>query len=84
MHYVSPNHFSDFVEVLYSIKKHSTTNEYFPMHITITTIYSLQEHNLNHGNYSEQELNMGNFAQSTEYDAHKHAMIQDLIIHGFL
>jgi hypothetical protein len=84
MHYVSLNHFSDFIQDVYSIRKHSTTNEYFPMHIIITTIYSLQEPNLNHGNYSEQELNIGNFTQSTEYDAHKHARIQDLMTHRFL
>jgi hypothetical protein len=54
------------------------------MHIIITTIYSLSEPNLNHGKYFEQELNMGNFAQSTEYDAHDHARIQDLMIHGVL
>jgi hypothetical protein len=84
MHYVSLNHFSDFIQDVYSIRKHSTINEYFPMHIIITTIYSLQEPNLNHGNYSEQELNIGNFAQSTEYDAHKHARIQDLMTHRFL
>jgi hypothetical protein len=54
------------------------------MHIIITTIYSLQEPNLNHENYSEQELNMANFAQSTEYGAQKHARIQYLMIHRFL
>jgi hypothetical protein len=43
------------------------------MHITITTIYSLQEHNLNHGNYSEQELNMGNFVSDNKYDVHMYA-----------
>jgi hypothetical protein len=55
------------------MRKHSTTNEYFLMHIIITTIYSLQEPNLNHGNYSEQELNMGNFLQYNEYYVHMHA-----------
>jgi hypothetical protein len=84
MHYVCLNHFPDFIQVLYSIRKHSTRNEYFPVHIIITTIYSLTEPNLNHGKYYEQELNMGNFAQSTEYDAHNHARIQDLMIHGVL
>jgi hypothetical protein len=64
---------SDFMKILYSIRKHSTTNEYFSMHIIITTIYSLQEPNLNHGNYSEQELNMGKFVQSNEYDVHMYA-----------
>jgi hypothetical protein len=39
---------------------HPTKNEYFPMHILFTLIYLLQEQKLNHKNYSEQELNMGN------------------------
>jgi hypothetical protein len=64
----------DFMQVLYSIRKHPATNEYFPMLIIITTIYSLQEPNLNHGNYSEQELNMGNFVKSNEYDVHMYKL----------
>jgi hypothetical protein len=40
------------------------------MHIIITTIYSLQEPNLNHENYSEHELNIGNFVQANEWCAH--------------
>jgi hypothetical protein len=84
MHYVSLNHFFDFIQVLYSIRKHSTTNEYFPMHIIITTIYSLQEPNLNHGNYSEQELNMGNFVQDNEYNVHMYTKIQCMNIYILL
>jgi hypothetical protein len=30
------NNFSDFIEVLYSIRKYYTTNEYFPKHIVFT------------------------------------------------
>jgi hypothetical protein len=32
----------NFIQVPYNIRKHSTTNEYFPVYIIITTIYSLQ------------------------------------------
>jgi hypothetical protein len=53
---------SDFMHVLNSRKKHSTKNEYFSRHIIFTTIYLLQEQKLNPRNYSEQELNMSNFA----------------------
>jgi hypothetical protein len=35
------NMFYDFMQVLHSIRNHYTTNEYFSMHIIITTIYSL-------------------------------------------
>jgi hypothetical protein len=83
VHYVSLNHFSDFIQVLYSIRKHSTTNKYFPMHIIITTIYSFQEPNLNHGNYSEQELNMDNFVQANKYDVHMYAKFQDVCMYRY-
>jgi hypothetical protein len=36
------NNSSDFIHVLHSIRKHYTTNEYFPVHILFTTIYLLQ------------------------------------------
>jgi hypothetical protein len=36
----------DFMQVLNSIRNHSTKNEYFPMHIIFTTIYLLQEQKL--------------------------------------
>jgi hypothetical protein len=44
--------FSDFMQVLNSIRKHSTKNKYFTKQILSTTIYLLQEHKLNHRNYS--------------------------------
>jgi hypothetical protein len=53
--------FSDFIQVLNSIRKHTTKNEYFSRHIIFTTIYLLQEQKLNPRIYSEQELNMSNF-----------------------
>jgi hypothetical protein len=39
------------MQVLNGTMKHSTKNEYFPMHIIFTTIYLLQEQKLNHRNY---------------------------------
>jgi hypothetical protein len=45
----------------------------FPMHIIITIIYSLHEPNLNHENYFDQELNMGNFVQANQYYVHMYA-----------
>jgi hypothetical protein len=63
MHSVSLNHFYDFIPVLNSLRNHPTKNEFF-MPILFTTIYLLHKHKLNHKNYSEQELNMGNFVQA--------------------
>jgi hypothetical protein len=60
----------DFMRVLKSIKKHSTKDEYFLMHILFSTICSMQEQKLNHRNYSEKEINMVNFVQATEHDVH--------------
>jgi hypothetical protein len=37
------NKFSDFMQVLNSIWKHPTKNEYFSKHILFTTIYILQK-----------------------------------------
>jgi hypothetical protein len=48
----------DFIQVLNILRKHPTKNEYFPMHIVCTTIYLLQEQELNPRIYSEQELIM--------------------------
>jgi hypothetical protein len=53
--------FYDFMQVLNSIEKHYTKNEYFPKHILFTTIYLIQEQQLNSNKYSEQEINMRNF-----------------------
>jgi hypothetical protein len=65
--------FSDFMQVLYNIRKHPTKNECFRMHILFTTIYLLHKQKLSHGYYSEQELNMGNFVLSNGYDVHMYA-----------
>jgi hypothetical protein len=56
----------------------------FPMHILITTIYSLQEQKLNHYKESEQETNMGNFVQSIENDVHMYAKFGGLDLYIFL
>jgi hypothetical protein len=45
--------FYDFMQVLNSIRKHNTKNEYFPMHILFTRIYLLQEQKVNHRNFSK-------------------------------
>jgi hypothetical protein len=55
------NKFYDFMQVLNSIRKHATKNEYFPKHILFTTIYILKKHKLNPNKYYGQEINMGNF-----------------------
>jgi hypothetical protein len=52
MHFKNLNNFSDFMQVLNSIKEHSTKNEYFLKHIQFTTIYLLQEQKLNPNKYS--------------------------------
>jgi hypothetical protein len=58
---MSLNMLSDFMQVLNSIRKHSTKTEYFRKHIQVTTVSLLQEHNLNHRNYYENEINMTKF-----------------------
>jgi hypothetical protein len=55
------NKFYDFIQVLNSIRKYHTTIEYFYKHILFSTIYLLQEQQLNPNKYSEQEINMINF-----------------------
>jgi hypothetical protein len=42
---MSLNQLSDFMKVLYSIRKNPIKNEHFPMDIIFTTIYLLQENN---------------------------------------
>jgi hypothetical protein len=41
---------SNFMQVLYSTRKHYTKNTYFSKHILFSTIYLLQEQKLNHTN----------------------------------
>jgi hypothetical protein len=53
--------FYDFMQVLNSIRKLPTKNDYFTKHIIFTTIYLLQDQKLNHRNYSRQKINRSNF-----------------------
>jgi hypothetical protein len=78
MHYVSLNHFSNFILVLNSMSNHPTKNECFCMHILFTTINLLYKQKLNHENYSAHELDMGNFVQVTEYDMHMYTKFHDV------
>jgi hypothetical protein len=68
--------FSDFKQVLNSIREHYTKNEYFPKRIPFSTISLLQEQKLNHRNYSKQKINMVIFIQANEDDMNMSAKIQ--------
>jgi hypothetical protein len=57
--------FSDFIQVLNCIRKHTTMSERLSKHILFTTIYLLQKQKLNHRNYSKQEIFVSNFIQAT-------------------
>jgi hypothetical protein len=78
------NMFYDFMQVLNIKMKHPTKNEYFSMHILFTTIYLLQTQKLNHRNYSEQEISMGNFVQATDHDVHMYKKFGELNLYEFL
>jgi hypothetical protein len=54
------------------------------MHISFSTIYLLQEQQLNHRNYSMQGIIMSIFVQATEYGVHMHAKFGGLILYGFM
>jgi hypothetical protein len=56
MHYIHLIFLSDFLQVLNSARKHPTNNLYFSKHISFSTIYLLQEQQLNPRNYFKQEL----------------------------
>jgi hypothetical protein len=55
---------SYFMQGLNSTREFATKNYYFPMHILFTTIYLLQEQELNSRIYSKQEINHGHFCVS--------------------
>jgi hypothetical protein len=61
MHDMCLNKLHDFIQVIYNMRKLYTNNYYFSMHILFTTIYLLQDHNLNPRNYSKKEIIMSNF-----------------------
>jgi hypothetical protein len=75
---------SYFMQGLNSTRKYYTKNEYFPIDILFTTVYLLQEHELNPRIYSKQELIMRIFVQATDHNINMHAKTQYLILHRFL
>jgi hypothetical protein len=74
----------DFMQVLISIRKNYTNNEYFYRYILFTMIYLLQEQKLNPRNYSEQEIIMSNFVQAKDYDMIMYKNFQCMNMHLFL
>jgi hypothetical protein len=74
----------DVMQVIKSIWKHYTNNEYFYKHIIFTMIYLLQEQKLNPRNYSEQEIIMSNFVQAKDYDMIMYKNFQCMNMHLFL
>jgi hypothetical protein len=76
--------FSDFMQVLHIKRLHPTRNEYVSKHILFSTIYLLQEQELNHRIYSMQELIMIIFVQATVNDVHMHERFECLNVYRFL
>jgi hypothetical protein len=81
---MSLNKFSDFMQVLNSIRKHPTKSEKKSKHVLFSSIFLLLAQKLNHRNYSKQKLNMKNFKQAKEYDMNTYAKIQGLNLHNLL
>jgi hypothetical protein len=75
MHYVGLIKLSIFMQVLGIRRKHYTKNGYFLKYTLFSTIYLLQEQRLNPRNYSEREIIMSNFVQTTDHDVHMHAKL---------
>jgi hypothetical protein len=59
-------------------------DEYFPMHISVSTIYSLQERELNPRNYPNQEFIMEFFVWTTYNDMDIDAKIQSISKYRYL
>jgi hypothetical protein len=76
--------FSDFVQTVNNIREHPTKNDYFSTHIQFTTIYLLDRHKLNLGNYSKQEIIMINFVQDIEHEVYMYANFEYSNIYVFL
>jgi hypothetical protein len=81
---MSLNKLHDFIQVAYSMWKLYTNNYYFPKHILFTTIYLLQEHNLNPRNHSEQEIIFIISVYATDQNVHMHTNMQCINMHIFL
>jgi isopentenyldiphosphate isomerase len=84
MHFINLIILSDFMQILNSINKHYTKNKHFHKHNICSIIYLLQEQKLNPNKYSEQEINMRNFVQATEYYVHMYAQFGGLSFYGFV
>jgi hypothetical protein len=67
-----------------STRESATKNYYFPMHILFSTIYLLQKKQLNHRNYSKQELSMEIFVSANNTDMNMYAKIQIICKHRYL
>jgi hypothetical protein len=76
--------FYDFIQILHSIRKHTTKKEYFSKHILFSIISLLQEQKLNPRNYSKPEIVMSNCVQAIEYDVHLYAKSRYLFIYRLL
>jgi hypothetical protein len=84
MHFISLNMLSDFMQDLSIKRKYYTKDDQFSSRTLFSIISLLQEQELNHSNYFEQELNARNFIQAKEHDMNMHAKIQCMNMHGFL
>jgi hypothetical protein len=84
MHFISLNILSDFMQDLSIKRKYYTKDDQFSSRTLFSIISLLQEQELNHSNYFEQELNARNFIQAKEHDMNMHAKIQCMNMHGFL
>jgi hypothetical protein len=81
---MSLNKLHDFIHVAYSMRKLYTNYYYFPKHILFTTVYLLQEQNLNPRNCSEQEIILIIFVQATGYKVYMYAKFGCSDIYRFL
>jgi hypothetical protein len=84
MGYMNLTMLFNFIQVLLITRRHPTKINYFSKYILFTTIYLLQEQNLNHRKYSEQEINLSNFLQATEHDVHMYTKFGGLTYYEFL
>jgi hypothetical protein len=75
---------SDFMQELSIKRKYYTKDDQFSSRTLFSIISLLQEQELNHSNYFDQELNARNFIQAKEQDMNMHAKIQCMNMHGFL
>jgi hypothetical protein len=84
MHYIHLILLYYFLLILNSAREHPTKNLYFSKHISISTIYLLQEQRLNPKTYYNQELIMEIFVCTTGNDMNMLAKIQSIIKYIYL